>query len=82
MNALRDQIQAVMQPLFERNPHLCGFAVQEDLSFSDVACHPALNGDDARELIDEISLALRELVEDDPEAAELLRGRTLARSFH
>ncbi|HYR36323.1 MAG TPA: hypothetical protein VEQ87_18670 [Burkholderiales bacterium] len=82
MNALRDQIEAVIQPLFERNPQLCGFAVQDDLSFTHVACHPALDADEARELIDEISGALRELVEEDPEAAELLRGRTLARSFH
>ena len=46
MNALHDQIHAVMQTLFQRNPALC------------------------------------DLVEDEPEAAELLRGRTLARSFH
>jgi hypothetical protein len=82
MNALHDQVQDVMQTLFERNPALCGFAVQEDLSFSDVACHPALHGEEARELIDEISGALRELLEEEPEAAELLRGRTLARSVH
>ena len=82
MNALHDQINVVMQTLFHRNPALCGFSVQEDLSFSDVACHPALHGEEARELIDEISGALRELVEEEPEAAELLRGRTLARSVH
>jgi hypothetical protein len=82
MNALHDEIQEVMQTLFQRNPALCGFAVQEDLSFSDIACHPALHGDEARELIDDISGALREIAEEDPEAAELLRGRTLARSFH
>ena len=82
MNALHDQIQGVMQTLFQRNPALCGFSVQEDLSFTHVACHPALDGEEARELIDEISTVLCELVEDEPEAAELLRGRTLARSFH
>jgi hypothetical protein len=82
MNALHDQIQEVMQMLFQRNPALCGFLVQEDLSFSHVACHPALDADEARELIDEISGTLRELLEEDPEAVELLRGRTLARSFH
>jgi hypothetical protein len=82
MDALHDQIQAIIQPLFERNPELCGFSVQPDLSFSDVSCHPALHGDDARELIDEISGALRELAEEQPEAADLLRGRTLARTFH
>ena len=82
MNALHDEIHAAMQTLFQRNPALCGFSVQEDLSFTHVACHPALDGEETRELIDEISTALCELVEDEPEAAELLRGRTLARSFH
>jgi hypothetical protein len=82
MNALHDQIQVVLHTLFQRNPALCGFSVQEDLSFTHVACHPALEGEDAQELIEEISTALGELVENEPEAAELLRGRTLARSFH
>jgi hypothetical protein len=82
MNALHGQIQVVMQTLFQRNPALCGFSVQEDLSFTHVACHPALDGEEARELLDDISGALRELLEEEPEAAELLRGRTLARSLH
>ena len=46
------------------------------------SCHPALDGEETRELIDEISATLHELLELEPEAAELLRGRTLARSFH
>jgi hypothetical protein len=82
MNALHGQIQVVMQTLFQRNPALCGFSVQEDLSFTHVACHPALDGEEARELLDDISGALRELLEEEPGAAELLRGRTLARSLH
>jgi hypothetical protein len=82
MNALHDQIQDVVQTLFERNPALCGFSVHEDLSFADIACHPALHGEEARELIDEISVTLRELLEEQPEAAEWLRGRTLARTVH
>src|SRR2546426_517036 len=45
MNALHDQIHVVMQTLFQRNPALCGFSVQEDLSFTHVACHPALGGE-------------------------------------
>ena len=82
MNALHDEINLAMQTLFQRNPALCGFSVQEDLSFTHVACHPALDGEETRELIDEISATLHELLEQEPEAAELLRGRTLARSFH
>lgn len=82
MNALHDQIPEVMHTLFQRNPALCGFSVQHDFSFSHVACHPALDGEETRELLDEISASLRELLEEEPEAAEMLRGRTLARSFH
>ena len=77
-STLPEQIES----LFDRFPALCGFSVQDDLSFSDVACHPALAGDEAVALIEEISETLRELVEEHPEAADVLRGRTLARSFH
>lgn len=81
MNALH-QVQDVMDTLFQRYPVLCGFSVQDDLSLSHVACHPALYGEQAKMLCDEISAALFGLLEEAPEAADLLRGRTLARSFH
>lgn len=71
-----------MSTLFQRYPALCGFSVKDDLSFADVACHPALPSDDAMILNEDISAALHELVDERPEAAELLRGRTLARTFH
>ena len=82
MDALQLEVQAGVNTLFQRHPTLCGFSVREDLSFSHVACHPALVGDEARELIDEISTALIELVDERPEVADWLRGRTLARVFH
>ena len=82
MNVLMQEVNDMMSMLFQRYPALCGFSVKEDLSFSNVACHPALVGDEAQILCEEISAALSELVEERPEAAELLRGRTLARMFH
>jgi hypothetical protein len=82
MNAIHEQVRDVVQTLFRRNPELCGFLVAQDLSCSHIACHPALDGEETRELVDEISATLHELLESEPEAAELLRGRTLARSFH
>ncbi|MGF2075580.1 hypothetical protein, partial [Enterococcus casseliflavus] len=82
MNVLMQEVNDMMSTLFQRYPALCGFSVKEDLSFSNVACHPALVGDEAQILCEEISAALSELVEERPEAAELLRGRTLARMFH
>ena len=82
MNAVSAEVSNVVEGLFRRHPALCGFAVREDLSFSNVSCHPALHGMEATELLDEISEALCELLEERPEAAEVLRGRTLARVFH
>ena len=82
MNALQQEVQEVVKTLFQRHPTLCGFSVREDLSFSHVACHPALPGEEAKDLIDEISATLIDLVEERPEVADWLRGRTLARTFH
>jgi len=82
MNALNQEVEDLMGTLFQRYPALCGFLVKHDLSFSNVSCHPALAGPQAEELINEISDTLHALVEERPEAAELLRGRTLARVFH
>jgi hypothetical protein len=82
MNALLREVNDRVSTLFQRYPSLCGFLVKEDLSFSNVACHPALASDEAEILREEISAALYELLEERPEAAELLRGRTLARIFH
>jgi hypothetical protein len=82
MDALHQQVNDVMGVLFQRYPALCGFSVQEDLSFGHVACHPTLLGEEAQCLHEEISAALQEILEEQPEAADLLRGRTLARMFH
>jgi hypothetical protein len=82
MNALQREVQDLVNTLFQRYPTLCGFAVKDDMSFSNVACHPALVGDEAEILCEEISATLHELVEERPEAADLLRGRTVARIFH
>jgi hypothetical protein len=82
MNPLLQEVQDVVNTLFQRYPTLCGFLVKDDLSFSNVACHPALASEEAEMLCEEISATLHELVEESPEAAELLRGRTVARIFH
>ena len=82
MNALHQEVQDVLNTVFQRYPALCGFSVLEDLTFTHVACHPALAGDEAQALVNEISAALSELLDERPEAAEVLRGRTLARTFH
>ena len=82
MNPVLQEVQAVMSTLFQRHPALCGFEVKQDLSFTNVACHPAMEGDEVQMLCEEISAALSDLLEERPEAADVLRGRTLARMFH
>lgn len=82
MNPLVQEVNDVMSTLFQRYPALCGFSVKEDLSFTHIACHPALVDEEAQILCEEISATLHELLESRPEAADLLRGRTLARTFH
>lgn len=82
MTAFHDDVREVVQALFQRHPSLCGFAVREDLTFFQVSCHPELPREETRELCKEISAALRQLLEESPEAAEVLPGRTFARVFH
>ena len=77
-----EEVQDMVNMLFQRYPTLCGFAVKDDMSFSNVACHPALASEEAEMLCEEISATLHELMEEAPEAAEMLRGRTVARIFH
>lgn len=82
MNALLQEVQDLVNMVFQRYPTLCGFSVREDMSFSNLACYPAIAGDEAELLCEELSAALAELLDERPEIAELLRGRTLARTFH
>jgi hypothetical protein len=81
MKTLLDEVEDVVNALFQRYPSLCGFSVSEDLTFADVACHPALAGRESLMLCEEISMMLAELLDNGPEAADLLRGRTMARTF-
>jgi hypothetical protein len=94
---LESDLAARMQTLFQRCPALHGFSVQHGsgvsreriahhlqagLFLADVAWHQPLNGDQAATLVEEISQELLELVDEQPEATALLRGRTFARALH
>lgn len=94
---LESDLVARLEALFQRCPALHGFSVQpaasvtrerivvelqEDLCLADVVWHEALNGEQAVTLIGEISQALFDLVDERPEAAALLRGRTFASVLH
>ncbi|HEY3077335.1 MAG TPA: hypothetical protein VGJ74_19355, partial [Burkholderiales bacterium] len=69
--------------LFRRCPALCGFTVehQSELFVSEVTIHPS-GAAPHRELRGVIVATLAALIEECPEAGELLRERTFARVFH
>jgi hypothetical protein len=94
---LEADLAASIDTLFRRCPSLYGFSVQEaskvtreravdhlegDLYLADVACHPLLDEERCAELCEVVSHTLLELVEERPEMAELLPGRTFARTLH
>lgn len=78
------ELASVVQALFRRWPSLVGFSVGElpvsGLIVSDIETDPWRA--QSQELFGEIAGALREFVEEEPAARELLRGRTFARTLH
>jgi hypothetical protein len=74
---------AAVDALFRRLPSLVGFSVQEaqcELVLADVETDPWPARSQA--LFGEIALALLDLMDEEPAARELLRGRTFARTLH
>jgi hypothetical protein len=87
-------VHATVNQIFARRPELCGFSVQDaesltrdrvsgrleaGLYLADVAT--TMNGS-SEQLLGEIAAELRDLIEEDPEAVDELRGRTFARTLH
>src|ERR1700694_3113047 len=94
---LEADLEAGIQALFGRCPTLCGFAVQElespfadgpalqdvsELYVTEISIYPFSGLRAPKQLTREIVAALGELIDERPEAGELLRGRTFARAFH
>ena len=78
MNALHDRVE----DLFRSCPVLCGFSVDSEMFVSNLSCYPALDAERTATLRDEIAAALSDLLDDEPQAAELIRNRTFARALH
>lgn len=78
------QLEASMRALFRRCPALCGFTVHHmsDLFVGEVTTDPLRGPQASGELVPEIMAALFALLEEYPEACELLSERTFARVFH
>jgi hypothetical protein len=96
-SAMNKPVPAPIQSLFQRYPALWGFSVRglddipdncsrsgdtSELFVSDVGISPSITTEQYGEIFQEIASTLSDLVAEQPEATELLRGRTFARTLH
>lgn len=94
---MTDDLSSRIDELFDRCPALCGFSVRDpadlpdsctrsdegsDLFVTDIGISPRLGADQYGEIFNEIFSTLSELLAEEPEAGEKLRGRTFARTLH
>lgn len=77
-------VDASIERLFARFPHLCGFSVRESggLDVADVSVYPVSSAHVRDELLGDIAATLVELMDEDPAARDLICGRTFARTLH
>jgi hypothetical protein len=82
MNRVESQLDEVVARVFDRLPALVGFSVElaPELVLADVETFPWPA--QREDLVGEIAVPLLELIDEAPEARELLRGRTFARTRH
>ena len=96
LGRLEADVEARIRSLFVRCPSLHGFAVQDramlpkdvdpnripdaDLFVTDIGLYPKIESQ-YDEIHDEITLAISDLVHDEPHAYDYLRGRTFARTL-
>lgn len=96
MRHVAAQLDESIIALFGAFHSLCGFSVQDrpglpdggsatlqaGLFLTDVGLYPAPGLEETRFICEEIRDTLVQLIEERPEALELLSGRTFARAFH
>jgi len=95
--AMKKPVPAPIESLFQRYPALSGFSVRglddvpdncsrsgddSELFVSDVGVSPSLSSEQYGEIFQEIATTLSDLLAEQPEVTELLRGRTFARTLH
>jgi hypothetical protein len=85
-----------IESLFTRHPALSGFSVRsldqlpdncpreegDELFVGDISISSTLSTDDYGKMYQEIIVALAEVLIEEPEGEDLLRGRTFARDLH
>jgi hypothetical protein len=90
-------VEAKIGALFLRCPTLCGFSVQDraqlpeqiteaqipdaDLYVTEIGIFPKLGDEQYADVFDEITITLSTLVSEQPNAFDVLRGRTFARTL-
>jgi hypothetical protein len=94
---MKKPVPASIESLFHRYPSLAGFSVRTlqdvpdscsrsgaegELFVSDVGVLPSLTTDEYGEIFQDIAATLSELLAEQPEAGELISGRTFARILH
>ena len=94
---MKQPLPAPIESLFARFPALSGFSVRgldevpdscsrsgedDELFVSDIGVSPALTNEQYGEIFQEIASTLADLLAEQPDATELLRGRTFARTLH
>ena len=89
-------VRAAVDEIFAACPELCAFSVQEAGSASASSLSEPLEGNlrladietapyayaPSERLVGAIAVALIELIDEEPDAANELRGRTFARTLH
>ncbi len=97
LGRLEANVEAKIRALFARCPTLHGFSIQDramlprdvdqtripdaDLFDTEIGVVPKLDSQ-FDEIYDEITLAISDLVHEQPQAYDILRGRTFARRLH
>jgi hypothetical protein len=80
-NLFEADVAARIGTLFRRWPTLCGFSIHQ-FCVTEVSVYPFSGLHAPDDLCLEITAALAELIDESPEAGELLRERSFARTFH
>jgi hypothetical protein len=77
-------IDARVRQAFARLPYLLAFSFDADLAIADVEVNPCPGCDWGDELYEAVDVEIAALVDEleNQDAAELLRGRTFARTLH
>ena len=82
---IRSQLDEQVESLFERCPELWGFSVRaenDELFVSDVGIAPRISAQQYGEIFQDIARTLADVLDEEPEACEFLKGRTFARTLH